>query len=84
MIKTVKIVLQGRCSPVNLLHVFRTHFHKIYSGNCLVWELSLCLVTDSLRRLSVEYFTVKVELIFYPVDVLLSICFIIQKCYLEL
>ena len=32
----IEIALQHGCSPVNLLHIFRTHFHKKTSGGLLL------------------------------------------------
>ena len=44
-LQSVKITLLHRCSPVNLLHIFRTSFLKNISG----WLL-LLYVTNSFRR----------------------------------
>ena len=38
----IEISLQHRCSPVNLLHIFRTHFYKNTSG-WLLLGLSLMI-----------------------------------------
>ena len=39
----IEMVLQHGCSPVNLLHVFRTPFPKNTSGGLLLWIERLIL-----------------------------------------
>ena len=48
----IEIALRYRCSPVNLLHIFRTPFAKNTSGGLLLYHEAFC----EYIRLSTNYF----------------------------
>ena len=57
---SIEITLRHRCSPVNLLHIFRTPFSKntyrelLLNGSCTAtWILSLCVFFISCHGLMV-------------------------------
>ena len=65
------ITLQYTCSPINMLHIFRNTSEGL--------PLSLKLIINSLRSLSVKYFATRVN--FYFANVLLSMYFSYKKCH---
>ena len=60
----VKITLQHGCSLVNLLHVFRTPFHKNISGRLLLQYVSLNVSTFKawLQSLAIKLYKIKENL----------------------
>ena len=60
----VKITLQHGCSLVNLLHVFRTPFHKNISGQLLLQYVSLNVSTFKawLQSLAIKLYKIKENL----------------------